>query len=178
MLYRPHRLYLFLAVSWLAIFLIVRPEIWFSMAALSFIIGILAAFYFQVSSRVYATRLLQRAAEGDEKARRAYLARTHSRFGDVAREYLETLITTEDERVLPLMVKQLGHPDVLAREMTEDRLNRWGTQAAEPVAKAAMERELTGDGAFRARRLLWRWRPELPPKVTALLETSGYWQDS
>jgi len=178
MLYRPHRMYLFLAVAWLAIILLVRPDLRLSVAALSFIVAVIGAFYFQRSARVFASRLLQRAAEGDERAQRSYLTRTRSRFGDVAREYLETLLTTPDERLLPLVVKQLDHPDPLAREMVEDRLARWGTRAAGPLVQAAVGRELSGDGAFRARRLLYRWRPELPENLSALLEASGYWQDA
>jgi hypothetical protein len=175
---RPHRLYLLLGVAWLAIFVLVPPVHWWTFAAGTFLIGILAAFYFQRSARVYAERLLARVVEGDEKAQRLYLARTRSRFGDLAREYLETLIAADDERLLPLMVRQLEHPDANAREITEDRLTRWGVRAAEPVARAVVGKELTGDGAFRARRLLYRWRRELPERVSTLLETAGYWQDA
>ncbi len=179
MLYRPHRMYFFLLVAWLAIILIAPPAWRLSLAALSIIAAVIGGFYFQVSTREYARRLLARAAEGDEKARRLYLARTRSRFGDIAREYLEELLkaSSSDDRLLPLVVRQLGHPDPLAREMTEDRLARIGSQAAGPLVHAVLGKELSGDGAFRARRLLYRWRSELPHDLAALLESFGYWQD-
>lgn len=176
MLNRPHRLYLLLAIVWLATVLIVKPEYWFTVAAASIIVGVLAAFYFQQSSRVFANRLLERVAAGDQRAEKVYHTRTRSRFGDIAREYLGALLATEDERLLPLVVRQLDHPDPEARELTEDRLARWGTRAADPLVRAAIGRELAGDGAFRARRLLYRWRPELPQNLIALLDSTGYWE--
>jgi hypothetical protein len=175
---RPHRLYLMLAATWLAIIVFVSPERWWSAAAVSIVVGILAAFYFQASSKVFATRLLERAATGDERAKALYLARSRSRLGDIAREYLGTLLGASDERLLPLIVRQLDHPDAQARELTEDRLARWGTRAADPLVQAAIGHELSGDGAFRARRLLYRWRPELPSNLTALLDSAGYWKDA
>ncbi len=178
MLNRPHRLYLLLVIVWLTIIVIVAPERWWSAAAISIIVGVLAALYFQSSSRVFASRLLKRVAEGDERAKTAYNARARSRFGDIAREYLTTLLGTQDERLLPLIVKQLDHPDVQARELTEDRLARWGTRAADPLVHAAVGHQLAGDGAFRARRLLYRWRRELPPNLTAVLDTADYWHDA
>lgn len=177
MLNRPHRLYLLLGVTWLAIILIVRPDKWWTMAALSMIVGVILAFYFQYSSRLYATRLLARVAAGEPNAERLYLNRTRSRFGDVAKEYVTALLASEDERVLPLVVKQLCHPDAQAREMAEDRLVRWGGRAAEPLVQAAVGTDLAGDGAFRARRLLWRMKNELPGRLTALLESAGYWKE-
>ncbi len=176
MLNRPHRLYLLLAILWLGIIFILEPEQWASAAAVSVVFGLLAALCFQASSRAFAQRLLQRVAAGDERAERVFNSRTRSRFGDIAREYLGALLSTQDERLLPLVVKQLGHPDAQARELTEDRLAHWGTEAASPLIQAAIGRELTGDGAFRARRLLYRWRPELPPKLATLLDSAGYWE--
>ncbi|RJQ08224.1 MAG: hypothetical protein C4551_05665 [Bacillota bacterium] len=176
MLNRPHRLYLSLLVVWVGIVLFIRPEQFWSAAAVSIVIGILAAFYFQASSREFARRLLARALGGDRQAQAAYQARTRSRFGDIAREYLDALLQCEDERALQLVVRQLGHPDAQARELTEDRLARWGVRAAEPLVQVAIGNELSGDGAFRARRLLYRWRPELSPNLTVLLDTAGYWQ--
>jgi hypothetical protein len=172
-------MYFFLLVTWLAIILIAPPGLRHSLAALSILVAIIGALYFRMSTRRHARRLLGRAAEGDERARRLYLARTRSRFGDVAREYLEELLaaSSSDDRVLPLLVRQLGHPDPLAREMTEDRLARIGSQAAAPLVHAVLGKELSGDGAFRARRLLYRWRSELPQDLAALLESFGYWQD-
>ncbi len=178
MLNRPHRLYLLLAVAWLAIFLVVKPERWAAAATISIIVGILGALYMQYSTKIFAARLLRRVSEGDERAKTAYVARARSRFGDVAREYLTALLGTQDERLLPLIVRQLDHPDVQARELTEDRLARWGTKAAEPVVKAAVGHELAGDGAFRARRLLYRWRPELSASLKAVLDSAGYWQEA
>lgn len=178
MLNRPHRLYLLLVIVWLAIIVAVAPERWYSAAAISIIIGVLAALYFQRSSKVFASRLLERVLEGDELAKTTFNARARSRFGDIAREYLTTLLGTQDERLLPLIVKQLDHPDVQARELTEDRLARWGTRAAEPLVHAAVGHELADDGAFRARRLLYRWRPELPKNLKAVLDSAGYWQDA
>jgi len=178
MLYRPHQLYLFLAVAGLGMILFVPPENRPSAVVVTFIVGLILAFYLRASSRRSAGELIRRVAEGDETAARLYRARVRSRFGDEAREYLETLLGTSDERLLPLLVGQLGHPDPAAREMVEDRLVRWGVEAADPLVRAALGRELSGDGAFRARRLLWRMRSELPEHLSALLEASGYWQDT
>jgi hypothetical protein len=175
---RPHRLYLMLGITWLAVILFIPQERWWSGAAVSIVIGILAAFYFQASSKVFATRLLERAASGDEKAKAMYLARSRSRFGDIAREYLVALLGAQDERLLPLVVRQLDHPDAQARELVEDRLVRWGLRAADPLVRAAIGSELSGDGAFRARRLLYRWRSEIPPNLTVLLDSAGYWKDA
>jgi len=177
MLNRPHHLYLFLALAGLGIILFAPPEARASAAAVAFIVGLILAFYFERSSRRTAADLIRRVAEGDPTATRIYMARVRSRFGDEAREYLEMLLGTSDERLLPLMVRQLDHPDPAAREMVEDRLMRWNLDAADPLVRAAVGRELTGDGAFRARRLLWRMRSELPEHLAALLEASGYWQD-
>lgn len=178
MLNRPHRLYLLLGITWLAIIVLIGPMGWGTAATVSIIVGVLAAAYFQSSTKIFATRLLDRVTSGDEKAKGLYNARTRSRFGDIAKEYLTTLLGADDARVLPLIVKQLDHPDVQARELTEDRLARWGTKAAEPLVHAAVGRELTGDGAFRARRLLYRWRPELPQNLKTVLESAGYWQEA
>jgi len=179
MLYRPHRMYFFLLVAWMGIIL-VAPQAWrTSLAALTIIAGVVGGFYFQASSRVFASRLLEQAALGSERARRVYLARTRSKFGDVAREYVETLLkaSMSDERLIPLVVKQLDHPDAVAREMTEVRLAQIGSaRAAEAVVRAVVAGELSGDGEFRARRLLYRWRSELPPELSRLLEAKGYWQ--
>jgi hypothetical protein len=177
MLNRPHRLYLTLLIVWLATIFFVRPEYWLTLAAGSIVLGVIAAFYFQASAAAFATRLLARAGTGDEGAKKLYVARARSRFGDIAREYLTTLLKTEDEKLLPMVVQQLGHPDAQARELTEDRLARWGNRAAEPLVRAAVGREFSGDGAFRARRLIYRWRPELPQKLTALLDAAGYWKE-
>jgi len=179
MLYRPHRMYFFLLVSWLGI-IVVAPESWrTSLAALTIIAGVVGGFYFQASSRIFASRLLEQAAEGHERACRLYLVRTHSKFGDVARAYVETLLkgSMSDERLIPLVVKLLNHPDAIAREMTEVRLAQIGSgKAAEPVVRAVVAGEFSGDGEYRARRLLYRWRSELPPELRRLLETRGYWQ--
>jgi hypothetical protein len=177
MLNRPHRLYLALLIVWLATIFFVRPEHWLTLAATSIVLGVVGALYFQASAAAFATRLLARVADGDERAKKLYAARVRSRFGDIAREYLTTLVKTEDEKLLPMVVLQLGHPDAQARELTEDRLARWGHRAAEPLVRATVGREFSGDGAFRARRLLYRWRPELPQKLTALLDAAGYWKE-
>lgn len=178
MLNRPHRLYILVAIALITLVFIPNTAARVSIGTGCFIFAILAAFYFQYSTREFAGRLLARVQAGDESARRLYLARTRSGLGDIAREYLNTLLSADDERLLPLVVKQLGHPDVQAREMTEDRLARWGAKAADPVVRAALGQELTGDGAFRARRLLYRWRPELPSNLASLLEAGGYWQEA
>jgi len=178
-LYRPHRLYLFLAVAWLAIIVLVAPERWSAMAALSVVLGLLAAGYFDLSAKVYAGRLLRRVLDGEANAGRLYAARARSRLGDVARQYLTTLLgADEDERLLPLVVEQLDHPDVQAREMTENRLVRWGSRAAGALVEAVVGGKLHGDGAFRARRLLYRWRPELPDELQGALNRAGYWQEA
>ncbi|MCL6550061.1 MAG: hypothetical protein K6T37_03475 [Acidothermus cellulolyticus] len=177
MLNRPHRLYLLLLVVWVAIILILAPSGWASAATVSIIGGVLAAAYFEQSAKTYARRLLDRVAAGEPGAERLYRARTRSAFGDVAREYVRTLLESKDKRLLPLVVEQLGHPDVQVRELAEDRLVRWGLEAAEPLVEAAVGHRLTGDGAFRVRRLLYRMRSELPPEAKARLEAARYWQD-